>query len=132
MDTILKTALILTALAAATLGSASYAIGATFLDLGYSLDGVTIAELKTMEGKRVVGKNRELIGRIGKVDEKEQLVELKTTAAAIVSLSVDALVKDGDRLAAPSLSRGDILAMVDRPADALKWLKSPAEAPQWR
>jgi len=117
MNTILKTALISTALAAATLGSASYASAAPFLDLGYSLQDVTIADLKAMEGKRVLGKNRELIGHIGKVDEQAKLVELKTPEAAIVSISVDALVKDGDMLAAPSLSRGDILAMVDRPGE---------------
>jgi hypothetical protein len=110
-------ALISTALAVTTLVSENYASAAPFLDLGYSLQDVTIADLKAMEGKRVLGKNRELIGHVGKVDEQAKLVELKTPEAAIVSISVDALVKDGDMLAAPSLSRGDILAMVDRPGE---------------
>src|SRR5215208_4380113 len=115
MNRTLRRAVISTAFTATLLGSASFASGAPFLDLGYSLESVTIADLKAMEGKRVLGKNRELIGHIGKVDEQAKLVELKTPDAAIVSISVDALVKDGDMLAAPSLSRGDILAMIDRP-----------------
>jgi hypothetical protein len=127
MNTRLKAALLSSALAAMTLGSASYAS----IDLGYSIEGVTIAELKTMEDKRVLGKYRVLIGHLGKVDENENLVELKT-AAAIVSLSVEGLVKDGDSLAAPLLSRDDVLALIDRPGDALKWLKSPAGGPRWR
>src|SRR5687767_9991699 len=105
MNTTLRMTLISTALAVTTLGSANYASGAPFLDLGYSLQDVTIADLKAMEGKRMLGKNRELRGHIGKVDEQPKLVELKTPEAAIVSISVDALVKDGDILAAPSLSR---------------------------
>jgi hypothetical protein len=111
-------ALISTALAATTLGSASYA-GSSVppLDLGYSLASVTIADLKAMEGMRVLGKNRELIGHIGKVDEQAKLVELKATEGAIVRISTDLFVKDGDTLAAPSLSRGDLLAMIDRPGE---------------
>ena len=113
-----RMALISTALAVATLGGASYASGQVpHLDLGYSLQSVTIAELKDMAGKRVLGKNRELLGHIGKVDERAKLVELKTPESAIVSISVDALAKDGGMLAAPSLSRGDILAMIDRPGE---------------
>ena len=118
MNETLRMALISTALAVTTLGSASYASGQVpHLDLGYSLQSVTIAELKAMEGKRLLGKNRELLGHIGKVDERAKRVELKTPESAIVSVSVDALAKDGDMLAAPSLSRGDILAMIDRPGE---------------
>jgi len=110
--------LISTAFAATALGSASYASGSfPLFDLGYYLVDVTIADLKAMEGKRVLGKNRELIGHIGKVDEQAKLVELKTLEGAIVSISADLLVQDGDRLAAPSLSRGDILARIDRPGE---------------
>ena len=115
MNTNLRIALISTALAATMLVIASFASGQVpHLDLGYSLPSVTIADLKAMEGKRVLGKNRELIGHIGKVDEQAKLVELKTTEGAIVSISADLLVQDGGMLAAPSLSRGDILAMIDR------------------
>ena len=118
MNKTLRLALISTALAVTTLGSASYARGQVpHLDLGYSLQSVTIDDLRDMEGKRLLGKNRELLGHIGKVDEQAKRVELKTPESAIVSVSVDVLAKDGDRLAAPSLSRGDILAMIDRPGE---------------
>ena len=62
----------------------------------------------------MLGKNRELIGHIGKVDEQARLVELKTPEGAIVPISADSLGKDGDTLAAPALSRGDIDAMIDK------------------
>jgi hypothetical protein len=90
MSPTLRMALISTALAATTLGSASYAGGSVPLfDLGYDLETVTIANLKAMEGKRVLGKKRELIGHIGTVDEQAKLVELKTSERAIVSISTD-------------------------------------------
>lgn len=118
MNTTLRIALISTALAATTLGSATYAGSAIpLLDLGNFLESVTIADLKAMEGKRVLGKNRELIGHIGKVDHQAKLVELKTTEGAIVPISIDLLVKDDNALVAPSLSRGDVLAMIDRPGE---------------
>lgn len=118
MNTTLRIALISTALAATTLGSATYAGSAIpLLDLGNFLESVTIADLKAMEGKRVLGKNRELIGHIGKVDDQAKLVELKTTEGAIVPISIDLLVKDDNALVAPSLSRGDVLAMIDRPGE---------------
>ena len=74
----------------------------------------TKADLKAMEGKRVLGKSGELLGHIGKVDEQAKTAELRTPSGAIVSLSTDLLVEDGDALSAP-MSRGDILAMIDRP-----------------
>ena len=115
MNTNLRIALISIALAATTPGSATYAGSAVpLLDLGNFLESVTIADLKAMEGKRVLGKNRELIGHIGKVDEAAKLVELKTTEGAIIPISTDLLIKVDDALAAPSLSRGDVLAMIDR------------------
>ena len=120
MNTTLRMALISTALAAITLGSASYASGFPLLDLGYFLEDVTIADLKAMKGKRVLGKNRELIGHIDKVDEQAKLVELKTPESAMVSISADLLVQQGGMLAAPSLSRCDILAMIDRQGPSIR------------
>jgi hypothetical protein len=67
-----------------------------------------------MEGKRVLGKSGELLGHIGKVDEQAKTAELKTPSGAIVALSTDVLSEDGDHLSAP-MSRGDILAMIDKP-----------------
>ena len=74
----------------------------------------TKADLKAMEGKRVLGNSGELLGVIEKIDEQAKMAELKTPSGVIVSLSTDLFVEDGDHLSAP-MSRGDILAMIDRP-----------------
>ena len=115
MKTSLKAALIPAAFAAVMLGSASYAAGSS--PLLHFVAGDPAAALKAMEGKRVLGKNRELLGHLGKVDEQAKMVELKTPSGAIVSISIDLLVEDGDQLAAPSLSRGDVIALIDRPGE---------------
>jgi len=114
MNTTLKTVLISTAFAAMMAGTASYAGGPAPL-FHLTASGTSPADLKAMEGKRVLGKNRELLGHIGKVDEQAKSVELKTPSGAIVSLPTDVLIEDNDALAAPSLSLGDVIAMIDRP-----------------
>jgi hypothetical protein len=111
MNTTLK-ALLAATFVAGIAGTAGYAAPDTLLHFAAS---ESVAGLKAMEGKRVLGKNRELLGHIGKVDEGAKTVELKTPSGAIVSLPTDVLVEDNDALAAPSLSRGDIIAMIDRP-----------------
>jgi hypothetical protein len=111
MNTTLKALLVSTAFAAGLVGNASYAAGPHL----HFVASESVADLKAMEGKRVLGKNRELLGHIGKVDEQAKLVELKTPSGAIVSIPTDVLVEDDDALAAPSLSRGDVLALIDRP-----------------
>ena len=116
MNTTLKALLIATAAAAAMFGSVSYAGGSA--PLHHFVASESVADLKAMEGKRVLGKNRELLGYVGKVDERARTVELKTPSGAIVSIATDLLVEDDDALAAPSLSRGDVLAMIDRPGQA--------------
>jgi hypothetical protein len=113
MNTTLKALLVSTAFAATIFGSASYAAGPE--SLLHFVASESVADLKAMEGKRVLGKNRELLGHIGKVDELGKIFELKTPSGAIVSIPTDVLVEDDDALAAPSLSRGDILALIDRP-----------------
>jgi len=113
MNTTLKALLVSTAFAAGMIGNASYAAGPE--SLLHFVASESVADLKAMEGKRVLGKNRELLGHIGKVDEQAKLVELKTPSGAIVSIPTDVLVEDDDALAAPSLSRGDVLALIDRP-----------------
>ena len=112
MNTTLKALLVSTAFTVGLIGTASYAAPAALL---HFVASESVANLKAMEGKRVLGKNRELLGLIGKVDEQAKTVELKTPSGAIVSLPTDVLVEDNDALAAPSLSRGDIIAMIDRP-----------------
>jgi len=104
-----------TALAAMLLGNASYAGSSS--PLLHVVASEARADLKAMEGKRVLGKSRELLGHVGKVNEQAKTIELKTPSGAIVSLPTDVLVEDGDNLAAPSLSRGDVIAMIDRPGE---------------
>jgi hypothetical protein len=110
MRTTLKTALISAILATACASASSAASPSPQLHLVASEK----ADLKTMEGKRVLGKSRELLGVIGKIDEQANTAELKTPSGAIVVMSTDVLTEDGDHLSAP-MSRGDILAMIDRP-----------------
>ncbi len=113
MKMTLKALLISAAFAATVAGSAGFA--APDLLLHVAAGQTSPLELKAMEGKRVLGKSRELLGHIGKVNEQAKTVELKTTSGAIVSLSTDVLIEDDDALSAPSLSRGDVIAMIDRP-----------------
>jgi hypothetical protein len=91
--------------------SAGYAAPDTLL---HFVASETKADLKAMEGKRVLGKSGELLGVIDKIDEQAKMAELKTPSGVIVSISTDLLSEDGDHLSAP-MSRGDILAMIDRP-----------------
>jgi hypothetical protein len=107
-----RTVLISAALAA-TFASASYAETMPLLHL---IASETKADLKAMEGKRVLGKSGELLGHIGRVDVQAKMAELKTPSGAIVSMSTDLLVDHGEALSAP-MSRGDILAMIDRPGE---------------
>ena len=98
--------------AALMIGTGTYAAGPNLLT---QVASETRADLKAMEGKRVLGKNRELLGYIGKVDEQAKTVELKTPSGAVVSIPTDVLVVNGNDLSAPSMSRGDVLALIDRP-----------------
>jgi hypothetical protein len=108
-----KTLLMPAAFAAAMACSASYAGVSSPL---HFVASETKADLKAMEGKRVLGKSGELLGLVGKVDEHAKTAELKTPSGAIVSLSTDLLTEDGDHLSAP-MSRGDVLAMIDKPGE---------------
>jgi hypothetical protein len=102
-------------LMAAALGFASASSAGPLLHLVAS---ETKAELKMMEGKRVLGTSGELLGVVEKIDEQAKTAELKTPSGVIVSLSTDIFAEDGDHLSAP-MSRGDILAMIDRPGQEL-------------
>lgn len=124
MNMILKAALASAAFATAFAG-ASYAGQPG--PLLHSVASETKADLKAMEGKRVLGKSGELLGHVGKVDEQAKMAELKTPSGAIVSISTDLLVEDGENLSAP-MSRGDILAMIDRPGQELNVREAGAPA----
>lgn len=106
MKTTLKVMLMAAALGFATASSAGPLLHLVASD--------TKADLKAMDGKRVLGTSGELLGVIEKVDEQAKMAELKTPSGVIVSLSTDLFAEDGDHLSAP-MSRGDILAMIDRP-----------------
>jgi hypothetical protein len=110
MNMTLKTVLIPVAFAM-TFASAGYAAPDALL---HFVASETKADLKAMEGKRVLGKSGELLGVIDKIDEQAKMADLKTPSGVIVSISTDVLSEDGDHLSAP-MSRGDILAMIDRP-----------------
>jgi hypothetical protein len=94
------------------MGSASYAVQP---DLLVQVASEKQTDLKAMEGKRVIGKNRELLGHLGKVDAQAKTAELKTPAGPVVTIPTDVLIEDGNNLAAPSMSRGDVIALIDRP-----------------
>jgi len=64
-----------------------------------------------MIDKRVLGRYNEYLGTIVAVDEKKQTADMKTTTGTTLALPLDMLVVSGDHVAAPTLSRGDILAM---------------------
>ena len=113
MDTTLKV-LAVAAAFALNAGTASYAANPQ-AKLQFVANEISPLNLQAMEGQRVIGKNRELLGHIGKIDEQAKTVELKTPSGAIVPLPMDLLSEDNGVLAAPSLSRGDIIAMIDRP-----------------
>src|SRR5262245_14849927 len=114
MNTTSKAVLVPAAFAAAVLCSASYA--GELKPLLHFTASEAKADLKAMEGKRVLGKSGELLGHIGKVDEQAKTAELKTPSGAIVARSVDLLTEDGDHLSAP-MSRGDVIAMIDKPGE---------------
>jgi hypothetical protein len=119
MRTTLKIMLI-----SAALGFASASSAGPLLHL---IASETRADLKAMEGKRVLGTSGELLGVIEKIHDQAKTAELKTPSGVIVSLSTDIFVVDGDHLSAP-MSRGDILAMIDRPGQELNIREAGATA----
>jgi hypothetical protein len=111
-------------LISAALGFASASSAGPLLHL---IASETRADLKAMEGKRVLGTSGELLGVIEKIHDQAKTAELKTPSGVIVSLSTDIFVVDGDHLSAP-MSRGDILAMIDRPGQELNIREAGATA----
>ena len=69
------------------------------------------SHLSDLNGKEVYGKYREYLGYVLTVDEDNRLAELQTPTGA-VAVSTAILVDRGDRVMAPTLSRGDVLAML--------------------
>ena len=81
-------------------------------DLRIVGDSDWVSSLSDMSGKEVYGKYREYLGYVLTVDEDNRLAELQTPTGAAVAVSTAILVDRGDRLMAPTLSRGDVLAML--------------------
>ena len=85
-------------------GSASASVGQ---DLRHN-----VGALRDMEGKEVGGKYNEYLGYILAVDERGKLAEMQIPTGVALVLSTDLLIDEGDRVRAPTISRGDILEMI--------------------
>ena len=68
-----------------------------------------------MIGKRVLGRYQEFLGTIVSVDEARKTAGLKVPTGTTLELATNILVDNGDHVSAPTLSRGDILAMTRKP-----------------
>jgi len=67
-----------------------------------------------MIGKDVYGKNREFLGKITAVDQLNRSADMQLPTGVVVSISTDNLVDRNDRVLAPNMSRGDVIALADR------------------
>jgi hypothetical protein len=64
-----------------------------------------------MIGKNVYGKSREFLGKITAVDEVNRLADMQTPTGVVVALSTHDLIDRSDRVMAPNMSRGDVIAL---------------------
>ena len=103
--------LILSALLANAPASATSPVPSFILGPGGDLR-ITVGALTDMEGKEVRGKYNEYLGYILAVDERGNLAEMQIPTGVAVPLSTDLLVNESDHVRAPTISRGDILAMI--------------------
>jgi hypothetical protein len=71
-----------------------------------------VGALTDMEGKEVPGKYNEYLGHILAVDERGKLAELQIPTGVALPLPTDLLIDESDHVRAPTISRGDILAMI--------------------
>ena len=101
---ILSAVLASTALASAT---PNFGFGSASADLRND-----VGALREMEGKDVRGKYNEYLGYILAVDERGKLAELQIPTGVALPLSTDLLIDESDHVRAPTISRGDILAMI--------------------
>jgi hypothetical protein len=68
-----------------------------------------------MIGKKVLGRYQEFLGTIVSVDEARKTAGLKVPTGMTLELATDTFVDDGDHISAPTLSRGDVLAIMRKP-----------------
>jgi len=76
-----------------------------------------VSALTNMEGKEVRGKYNEYLGYILAVDEGGKLAEMQIPTGVALALPTDLLIDDGDHVSAPTISRGDVLAMIRKPGE---------------
>jgi hypothetical protein len=72
------------------------------------------AELSDMVGKDVYGKNREFLGKIRSVDEVGLMADMQLPTGVVITIATADLVDRNDRVIAPNMSRGDVIALADR------------------
>ena len=72
------------------------------------------ANLSDMVGKNVYGKNREFLGTIRSVDEENRIADMQLPTGVVISIAFVDLVDQNDRVLAPSMSRGDVIALADK------------------
>ena|SRR6266550_2591534 len=79
-------------------------------------DSHVVADVPSaMIGKRVLGRYQEFLGTIVSVDEARKTAGLKVPTGMTLELASDTFVDNGDHISAPTLSRGDVLAMMRKP-----------------
>ena len=79
-------------------------------------DSHVVADVPSaMIGKRVLGRYQEFLGTIVSVDAGRKTAGLKVPSGTTLELTTEILVDAGDHVSAPTLSRGDILAMTRKP-----------------
>jgi hypothetical protein len=76
-----------------------------------------VGAMRDMEGKEVRGKYNEYLGYILAVDEGGKLAEMQIPTGVALALTTDLLIDDGDHVSAPTISRGDVLAMIRKPGE---------------
>jgi hypothetical protein len=76
-----------------------------------------VGALRDMEGKEVRGKYNEYLGYILAVDEGGKLAEMQIPTGVALALPTDLLIDNGDHVRAPTISRGDVLAMILKPGE---------------
>ena len=82
-----------------------------FADPFSDTTSVQRTELRMMGGKDVFGANREFLGTIIGVDLNKNLAELQLPTEVAISIDGSRLIDRGDHVIAPTVTRGDTLAM---------------------
>ena len=72
---------------------------------------MTDAQLTALEGKRVIGAHGAQLGYILAVDHKAGIAEVQTPSGIGVAVSTMVLAEKGNHIAAPTMSKMDMMAM---------------------